>query len=117
MPGVPRRAEFRRRVTGAGLYITLGYVNREAASFGRRVRGGSDNPGLSDRGLRTPRDGGRSEEGPDGARRAPRRPGRPRAGETRPLKPLRAALAGTREAAVMSARLECVTARATLHAP
>lgn len=27
MPGAPRRAEFRRRVSDGGLYITFGYVN------------------------------------------------------------------------------------------
>ena len=29
-----RRAQFRGRVTGRGLYITLGYVNPEGASLG-----------------------------------------------------------------------------------
>jgi hypothetical protein len=44
---VPRAARSCRRGRRARAdgYVILDYVNREAASFGRRVRGGSDNPG------------------------------------------------------------------------
>lgn len=56
--GVPAPGDRRRLVRNAG------YVKREAASFGGRVRVGSDDPRLSDSGACTPRDGGRSEEGP-----------------------------------------------------
>ena len=102
--GVPSPGDGRRLVRNAG------YVNREAASFGGRVRGGSDNPRLSDSRACTPRDSRRSEEGPAGARRA--LAAAPVGGavlgtaETRPPKPLRAALSATGKATVVSDAVE-----------
>lgn len=75
VPGAVRSCRRGGRARADG-YVIPDYVNREAASFGRRVRGGPIT-GLSDSKICTPRDGGRSEEGPAGPRRAlAARPGR-----------------------------------------